>query len=112
MVFTFPRGQRPDLRNAQLAEMAFELSSLDASLSGQPGTALLADLGEEDPRLNHMLHMRAVATHWGELSPHEQKILLMRFYGGMTQDKLGLSQIQVSRLLGRALGFLRPRLPG
>jgi RNA polymerase sigma-B factor len=107
----------PDLRNAQLAEMAFEQSSLDAPLSGQPGTALLADLlGEEDPRLDHMLHMRAVATHWGELSPHEQKILLMRFYGGMTQDKigqqLGLSQIQVSRLLGRALGYLRPRLLG
>jgi DNA-directed RNA polymerase specialized sigma subunit len=40
----------------------------------------------------------------------------MRFCGGMAQDKigqqLGLSQIQVSRLLGRALGYLRPRLLG
>jgi RNA polymerase sigma-B factor len=106
-----------DLRNAQLAEMAFEQSSLDAPLSGQPGTALLADLlGEEDPQMDHMLDMQAVATHWGELSSHEQKVLLMRFYGGMTQDKigqqLGISQIQVSRLLGRALGYLRPRLLG
>jgi RNA polymerase sigma-B factor len=106
-----------DLRNAQLAEMAFELSSLDAPLSGQPGTALLADLlGEEDPQMDHMLDMQAVATHWGELSPHEQQVLLMRFYDGMTQDKigqqLGISQIQVSRLLGRALGYLRPRLLG
>jgi RNA polymerase sigma-B factor len=106
-----------DLRNAQLAEMAFEQSSLDAPLSGQPGTVLLADLlGEEDPQMDHMLDMQAVATHWGELSAHEQKILLMRFYGGMTQDKiaqqLGISQIQVSRLLGRALGYLRPRLLG
>lgn len=106
-----------DLRNAQLAEMAFEQSSLDAPLSGQPGTALLADLvGEEDPQMDHMLDMQAVATHWGELSAHEQKILLMRFYDGMTQDKigqqLGISQIQVSRLLGRALGYLRPRLLG
>jgi RNA polymerase sigma-B factor len=105
------------LRNAQLAEMAFELSSLDAPLSGQPGTAPLADLlGEEDPRLGHMLDMQAVATHWGELSPAEQKVLLMRFYGGMTQgqigQQLGISQIQVSRLLGRALGYLRPRLLG
>ena len=106
-----------DLRNAQLAEMAFEPSSLDAPLSGQPGTVLVADIiGGEDPRMDHMLDMQAVATHWGELSPHEQKILLMRFYGGMTQDKigqqLGISQIQVSRLLGRALGYLRPRLLG
>ena len=83
----------------------------------QPGTALLADLlGGEDPQLEHMLDMQAVATHWGELPPHEQKILLMRFYGSMTQDQigqqLGLSQMQVSRLLGHALGYLRPRLLG
>ena len=106
-----------DLRNAQLAEMAFEMFSLDAPLYGQSGTGLLADLlGEEDPQMDHMLDMQAVATHWGELSAHQQKVLLMRFYGGMTQDKiaqqLGISQIQVSRLLGRALGYLRPRLLG
>ena len=106
-----------ELRNAQLAEMAFEKSSLDAPLSGQSGTGLLADLlGEEDPQMDHMLDMQAVATHWGELPPLEQKILLMRFYGGMTQDgigqQLGISQMQVSRLLGRALGYLRPRLLG
>ena len=106
-----------DLRNARLAEMAFEPSSLDAPLSGQPGTAPLADLlGEEDPQMDRMLDMQAVATHWGELPPLEQKILLMRFYDGMTQDEigqqLGISQMQVSRLLGRALGYLRPRLLG
>jgi RNA polymerase sigma-B factor len=106
-----------DLRNAQLAEMAFEMFSLDAPLYGQSGTGLLADLlGEEDPQMDHMLDMQAVATHWGELSSHQQKVLLMRFYCGMTQDKigqqLGISQIQVSRLLGGALGYLRPRLLG
>ena len=40
----------------------------------------------------------------------------MRFYGDMTQDeigqRLGISQMQVSRLLGHALGYLRPRLLG
>ncbi len=50
------------------------------------------------------------------LSPHEQKILLMRFYDGMTQDQigqqLGISQMHVSRLLSHALGYLRPRLLG
>ena len=77
----------------------------------------MADLlGGEDPQLNHMLDMQVVATHWGELSAHEQEILLMRFYDGMTQDQigqqLGISQMQVSRLLGDALGYLRPRLLG
>ena len=106
-----------DLRDAQLAEMAFQPSSLDAPLAGQPDAATLADLhGEEDPQMDHMLCMQALATHWGELPSREQKILLMRFYGGMTQDqigqRLGLSQMQVSRLLGHALRYLRPRLLG
>jgi RNA polymerase sigma-B factor len=111
------RVSGPDLRNARLAEMAFQPSSLDAPLSGQPGAAMVADLlGEEDPQMDHMLCMRAVAAHWGELSPREQKVLLMRFYDGMTQDqigqRLGISQMQVSRLLGHALRYLRPRLLG
>jgi RNA polymerase sigma-B factor len=106
-----------DLRNAQLAEMAFQPSSLDVPTSSQPGAAMSADLlGGEDPRMEHVLDMQAVATHWPELPPLEQKILLMRFYGSMTQDqigrRLGISQMQVSRLLKHALCYLRPRLLG
>ena len=106
-----------DLRDARLAEMAFQPSSLDAPLSGQPDAAMLADLlGDEDPQLEHMLGIQALAKHWGELPPREQKVLLMRFYDGMTQDqigqRLGISQMQVSRLLGHALRYLRPRLLG
>ena len=106
-----------DLRDAQLAEMAFQPTSLDTPLAGQPDAAKLADLlGEEDPQMDHMLCMQALATHWGELPSREQEILLMRFYSGMTQDqigrRLGLSQMQVSRLLGHALRYLRPRLLG
>jgi RNA polymerase sigma-B factor len=106
-----------ELRNARLAEMAFQPSSLDAPVSGQPGAAMLADvLGGEDRRMEHMLDMQAVVKHWGELPPREQTILLMRFYDGMTQNqigqRLGISQMQVSRLLSHALGYLRPRLLG
>jgi RNA polymerase sigma-B factor len=105
------------LREARQAEMAFQPGSLDAPLGGEPGTPTLADLlGGEDPRLEHMLRMRAVAAHWGELPPREQKILIMRFYGDMTQaqigKQLGLSQMYVSRLTARALGHLRVRLFG
>jgi RNA polymerase sigma-B factor len=106
-----------DLRNAKMAQMAFQPSSLDAPLSGQPDAGMLCDLlGGDDPQLEHMLDMHAVARHWGELPPRERKILILRFYDGMTQDqigrKLGVSQMQVSRLLSHALGYLRPRLLG
>jgi RNA polymerase sigma-B factor len=106
-----------DLREAQRAERALQLSSLDTPLAGQPDISTLADLiGEEDPQLEHMLGMQAVAAHWGELPPREQKILVMRFHGEMTQaqigQQLGLSQMHVSRLLAHALGYLRPRVLG
>jgi RNA polymerase sigma-B factor len=62
------------------------------------------------------LDMQALSSHWGELPRREQRILLMRFYGDMTQaqigERLGISQMHVSRLLARALGYLRERLLG
>ncbi len=104
-----------ELRHARRAELALQPSSLDAPLAGQPGMGTLADvLGGEDPRIEHMLDMNAVAAHWGELPPREQKILLMDFRGGMSQTeigrRLGISQMHVSRLRARALGYLRSRL--
>jgi len=104
-----------DLRQARRAELAFWPYSLDAPLPGQPGMSTLADVfGAEDPRLEHMLGMQAVAAHWGELPPREQEILVMNFRGGMTQREIGqqlrISQMHVSRLRAHALGYLRSRL--
>jgi len=104
-----------DLRQARRAELTFWPYSLDAPLAGQPGVSILADvLGAEDPRIEQMLGMQAVAAHWGELPPREQEILLMDFRGGMTQMQIGqrlhISQMHVSRLRTHALGYLRSRL--
>ena len=105
------------LRDAQLADVAFRPFSLDAPVFGQPGAASLTDfIGGEDPRLEHMLGMQAIARHWDDLPPREQQILLLRFRGEMTQAQigleLGLSQMHVSRLLAHALGYLRACLLG
>jgi len=79
------------------------------------GLARLADLlGQDDPGLDLAVDMDAVAAHWTELPPRERSILLMRFYGNMTQaeigTRLGLSQMHVSRLQAAALRYLRDRL--
>jgi RNA polymerase sigma-B factor len=105
------------IRKARRAELALRSWSLDEPRRGQGGAASLGDLlGEDDPQVEHMLGMRAVATHWGELPLREQQILRMRFHGDMTQaqigQQLGISQMHVSRLLAHALGYLRPRLLG
>jgi RNA polymerase sigma-B factor len=104
-----------DLADARRADLVFAPASLDAPLGGNPDAATLADvLGEDDPDVEHTLDMHAVAAHWGELPRREQKILLLRFYGDMTQaeigHQLGISQMHVSRLLAHALTHLRHRL--
>jgi len=102
------------LREAHLAEMAFRPTSLDASAG--PGVKIGDLLGREDPRIEHVLGMQSVAAHWHELPAREQKVLFLRFYEGLTQvqigEQLGVSQMQVSRLIAHALGYLRPRLFG
>ena|ERR1022692_1917993 len=107
----------PELRAALRAELVFQPFSLDAPLGDRPDAARLADvLGEDDPGMEHTLGIQSVVTHWAELPRREQRILLMRFYGDMTQAEigaqLGISQMHVSRLLSHALGYLRNRLLG
>ena len=105
-----------DLLDAQRADLAFQASSIDAPLSSEGSdSGTLADvLGCEDPQLETTLEMDAVWAHLGELPEREQNLLLMRFYGNMTQSEigaeLGVSQMHVSRLLSHALEFLRDRM--
>jgi RNA polymerase sigma-B factor len=104
-----------DLLEARQADMVFTAYSLDAPLSDKDDPAMLSDvLGDEDADLEHAIDMDAVSTHWDELPEREQRILVMRFYGNLTQAeigaRLGISQMHVSRLLARALSHLRSRL--
>src|SRR3984893_12969060 len=106
-----------DIRDANRADMVFHPHSLDAPMSTDDDAATLGDvLGGEDPQVERTLDMQAVSTHWNELPEREQHILAMRFYGNMTQaeigQKLGVSQMHVSRLLARALDYLRECLLG
>jgi hypothetical protein len=100
-----------------LQERVLEVRQAEHGLTRPRAQASLADLlGAEDPRLEHMLGMQAIATHWAELPAREQQIVVLRYYRGMTQaqigQQLGISQMQVCRLLARALSYLGPRLFG
>ncbi len=106
-----------ELREARQADLGLTASSLDAPVSDLAERASLADLlGEEDPQVEHALDMAALAVHWTELAAREQRILLLRYYGNMTQaqigEQLGLSQMHVSRLISQSLAYLRERMLG
>ena len=104
-----------DIRQARQAGLAFAASSLDAPVSDAEDAAPLSDmLGEDDQAVEHAIDMEAVRTHLDDLPEREQRILNLRFYGNLTQaeigQRLGISQMHVSRLLTRALGYLRDQL--
>ena len=102
------------LRRAYRAHDGFAPASLDTPLSvsdeREPGDLI----GSEDPALQITVDMEAVSSHWNELPPAEQQVLLLRYYGNMTQaqvaERLSCSQMQISRIQTRALAFLRQRL--
>ena len=102
------------LRHAYQAHDAFAPEALDAPVSVSDDRDSGDLLGADDSALDLAVDMDSVRLHWDELPSAQQQILLMRFYGNMTQaqvaDKLNCSQMHVSRLQSRALAFLRRRL--
>ncbi|WP_129843405.1 RNA polymerase sigma factor SigF [Streptomyces sp. RFCAC02] len=100
---------------ARKASNGYHSTSLDATLtgeSGQDGEAVLADfIGQEDPGMQLVEDVSALAPMVGKLGERDRQILHMRFVDEMTQaqigERLGISQMHVSRLLNRILTRLR-----
>jgi RNA polymerase sigma-B factor len=68
-------------------------------------------LGEDDPRFAQIDTSLAIASVAAKLSDDEQRVVELRFYRELTQseiaERIGVSQMQVSRMLRRALARLR-----
>ena len=74
----------------------------------------LADvLGEEDARFEQIEASLTISAAARELSERERHVLELRFYGELTQSeiaaRIGVSQMQVSRILRSALERMRER---
>jgi RNA polymerase sigma-B factor len=95
---------------------AYSTLSLDAGDGGEDGerNSILDTLGMDDEALAHVEIRESIKPLIEELPPREKRILLLRFFRGMTQsqiaDEIGVSQMHVSRLLNRTLAELRTSL--
>ena len=94
---------------------AYSTVSLDAPDSGDEDAPAVADsLGMIDDALDGEEYRESLKPLLERLPPREKKILLLRFFGNMTQSQiaaeLGISQMHVSRLLARTLAQLREGL--
>jgi RNA polymerase sigma-B factor len=98
---------------AQLASNGYKSASLDAAINGNDdGEAALADfIGDEDAALGLVEDFHALAPMIAELGDRDRKIIHWRFVEELTQaeigERLGVSQMHVSRLLSRLLAGLR-----
>ena len=94
---------------------AYSTVSLDAPDSGDEDAPAVAEsLGMVDEALEGVEYRESLKPLLEQLPPREKRILLLRFFGNMTQSQiateLGISQMHVSRLLARTLAQLREGL--
>ena len=98
-----------DVVEALEAAAAHHSTSLDVPRDDQDGEAgTLADtFGKDDERFERVEATVTIAEAARELSSRERRVLALRFVKDMTQtqiaDVIGVSQMQVSRILRRAL---------
>ena len=92
---------------------AYDTVSLDAPLAsgGDSPTSRLDAIGDEDDRLGLVHDQATIFAAAKQLPRRERQILFLRFSEDLTQteiaERIGVSQMQVSRLLRRSLHRLR-----
>ena len=99
---------------ALAADGAFTPASLDVPV-GEDGAATLGDLmPDEDLEFGSAEARVMLGPAVRKLAPRDRRILELRFFEGWTQEQIakdiGVTQMQVSRLLSRILKDLREAL--
>ncbi|MBO0892152.1 MAG: SigB/SigF/SigG family RNA polymerase sigma factor [Acidothermales bacterium] len=106
---------RADVEEAMGTDDGFAPLSLDAPVDdGEETTTHVELLGAPDPGIDGVVDTEAVWPLLEELPERERELVLLRFFGNKTQteiaDRLGISQMHVSRLLDRTLRRLHDEL--
>lgn len=106
-----------DVRSARAAGDRYRSTSLDVPARDPAGPPLAETLTDdsEDPydRVVTLISLRAAME---DLDDRERQILSLRFTGDLTQrqigERIGVSQMQVSRILSAVCARLRARIEG
>jgi RNA polymerase sigma-B factor len=97
-----------EVDRARLSGAAYRADSLDAATDDGPGIDLSAP---ESGDVERLLRLQAVCERVSRLTHRERLIVHLRFVEGRTQSEigaaLGVSQMQVSRLLAAIIDRLR-----
>lgn len=107
-------GMEPELvLEAMQAATAYDAVSLEAFRFGDDGDGetYAESIGMEDERLELVEYGASIAPTLAALPPRDRMVLRLRFVDDLTQaeiaERVGVSQMHVSRLIRRALERLR-----
>ncbi|GAB1692907.1 SigB/SigF/SigG family RNA polymerase sigma factor [Krasilnikovia sp. M28-CT-15] len=106
-----------EVRRAQAAGSAYDIDSLNTTVSSDEDSCERLDLiGVEDRSMSTLCDHLALRELLHRLPPRERFVIIRYFFGNASQaeiaEALGMSQMNVSRLLRRTLTWLRARLDG
>jgi RNA polymerase sigma-B factor len=103
-----------DILEGLESSQAYATLSLDASTSDgedSEGSSLVDTLGGVDPSMARVEARETINPLLAGLPPRERRIVEMRFYENLTQsqiaERVGVSQMHVSRLLSKSLAQMR-----
>lgn len=104
-----------DVAQGLLAGNAYQTVSVDNTSSDRPGEmSMLETLGDYDTAIEDVDNHETLRPLLDSLPERERTVLLLRFFGNMTQTQIaqqvGISQMHVSRLLAKTLTLLREHL--
>ncbi|WP_158220638.1 SigB/SigF/SigG family RNA polymerase sigma factor [Kineosporia sp. A_224] len=92
----------------------YHVHSLDAPVGGAEDLNVGDTLGDVDPLLGQIDDVLSVRPLMDRLPPRDRRILALRYFSGWTQQQIaedvGVTQMQVSRLITKALRRLREGL--
>lgn len=106
---------RAEVVEGLIAGSSYNTLSIDSGGGGDEDAPAIADtLGDVDTALDRIEDREALRPLLDSLPERERTVLILRFFESMTQtqiaERVGVSQMHVSRLLARALTRLRDQL--
>jgi RNA polymerase sigma-B factor len=106
---------REEIVEGLVAGSSYNTLSIDGAGGGTEEAPAIADtLGDVDLNLDQIENRESLRPLLASLPERERQVLLLRFFESMTQtqiaERVGISQMHVSRLLAKSLARLRDQL--
>ena len=105
---------RDEVIEGLVAGSSYNTLSIDSGSGTEDAPAIADTLGDVDASLDQIENREALRPLLAVLPERERTVLLLRFFESLTQtqiaERVGISQMHVSRLLAKSLARLRDEL--